>query len=516
MSNDFYMANLLIVDDELSMRQFLTHLFQREGHAIRVAENGRRAMDMLRQQRADVIISDVRMPDMGGLELLRAARDLHPDVEVVVMTAFDKHETGREAYLAGAFAFIQKPFDNEELKEIVSRALGRIAETKRAQLLQLENEALIKGQRARGQLGNIIGRSDRMQSVYQRIETVAAVQSTVLITGESGTGKELVARAIHDLSPRAQKPFVSVNCGAFTETLLESELFGYVKGSFTGATANRKGLFEAADQGTIFLDEIGEMSAAMQVKLLRVLQERKVRPVGAHEEMEVNTRVIAATNRDLSAMTKDGSFREDLYYRVSVIPMELPPLRERGQDISELAEYFINKYCEQQSRKITIGGPAMRLLEAYSWPGNVRELEHTIERAVALERTEMIQPERLPEQITNYSQTRISSELQLPDEGINLTAHLDQLEKTYVLEALKRTDGNQTNAAELLKMSVRSLRHLLDKHGIRGLTAQMRDERRTETTPRRRATDPFPRRRIEDLDEENEEPGHAASAAERS
>jgi transcriptional regulator with GAF, ATPase, and Fis domain len=355
-----------------------------------------------------------------------------------------------------------------------------------------------------------------MQAVYQMIETVAQVQSTVLITGESGTGKELVARAIHDLSPRAQKPFVSVNCGAFTETLLESELFGYVKGSFTGATANRKGLFEAADQGTIFLDEIGEMSAAMQVKLLRVLQERKVRPVGAHEETFVNTRVIAATNRDLSAMVRDGSFREDLYYRVSVIPMELPPLRERGTDISQLAEHFIGKYCEQTGRKIAISPPAMRLLENYSWPGNVRELEHTIERAVALERTEMIQPERLPEQITNYSQTRVSSDLQLPDDGINLTAHLDQLEKTYVLEALKRTDGNQTNAADLLKMSVRSLRHLLDKHGIRGLTAQMRDERRnTETIPRRRANDPYPRRRAEDFDEQAED-GQAASAGEAS
>jgi len=510
------MANLLIVDDELSMRQFLTHLFQREGHSIRVAENGRQAMEMQRQQPVDVIISDVRMPDMGGIDLLRATKDLHPQTEVIMMTAFANEETAREAVKLGAFNFIYKPFDNDLLKVIVQRAVQKITDEREKAALQIENEALIKGQRAKGQLGNIIGRSDRMQSVYQMIETVAVVQSTVLITGESGTGKELVARAIHDLSPRAQKPFVSVNCGAFTETLLESELFGYIKGSFTGATANRKGLFEAADQGTIFLDEIGEMSPAMQVKLLRVLQERKVRPVGAHEEMEINTRVIAATNRDLSAMTKDGSFREDLFYRISVIPMELPPLRERGQDISELAEHFITKYCAQQGQKITIGGPAMRLLEVYSWPGNVRELEHTIERAVALERTEMIQPERLPAQITNYSQTRVSSDLQLPEEGINLTAHLDQLEKTYVLEALKRTDGNQTNAAELLKMSVRSLRHLLDKHGIRGLTAQMRDERRTtEAVPRRRANDPFPRRRIEDLDQEDEDSGQAASAGER-
>jgi two-component system response regulator PilR (NtrC family) len=509
------MASLLIVDDELSMRQFLTHLFQREGHGIRVAENGRKAMAMLREQRADVIISDVKMPDMGGIELLRAARELHPEIEVIMMTAFANEQTAHEAFLLGAFDFVHKPFDNNLLKEKVARALQKISILREKQALEVENEALIKGQRARAQLGNIIGRSDRMQSVYQMIETVAQVQSTVLITGESGTGKELVARAIHDLSPRAQKPFVSVNCGAFTETLLESELFGYIKGSFTGATANRKGLFEAADKGTIFLDEIGEMSPAMQVKLLRVLQERKVRPVGAHEEMEINTRVIAATNRDLSAMVKDASFREDLFYRVSVIPMELPPLRERGSDIAELAEHFIGKYCAQTGRNISISGAAMRLLEAYSWPGNVRELEHTIERAVALERTEVIQPERLPEQITNFSQTRISSDLQLPEDGINLTAHLDQLEKTYVLEALRRTDGNQTNAADLLRMSVRSLRHLLDKHGIRSLTAQMRDERRTDASPRRRSTDPYPRRRTEDQDDRDEGSGQAASAGER-
>lgn len=504
------MANLLIVDDELSMRQFLTHLFQRDGHAVRVAENGRKAMDMLRQQPADVIISDVKMPDMGGIELLRAARELNPHVEVIMMTAFANEATAHEAFLLGAFDFVHKPFDNELLKEKVTRALDKISRAAEAQTLKDENEALIKGQRARGKLSNIIGQSDRMQSVFQMIETVAQVPSTVLLTGESGTGKELVARAIHDLSPRAQKPFVSVNCGAFTETLLESELFGYVKGSFTGATANRKGLFEAANQGTIFLDEIGEMSPAMQVKLLRVLQERKVRPVGAHEESEVNTRVIAATNRDLSAMVRDGSFREDLYYRVSVIPMELPPLRDRKGDIVELAQYFIGKHCAQTGRDLSISPPAMRLLEAYSWPGNVRELEHTIERAVALEMTNQVQPERLPEQITNYSQPRIASALDLPERGLNLTAHLDQLEKTYLLEALRRTEGNQTNAAQLLQMSVRSLRHLLDKHGVRGLTAQMRDERRAgDSIPRRRTDDPFPRRRAEDASD----PEHTAEQA---
>ena len=496
------MPNILIVDDELSMRQFLTHLFKRDEHAVRAAQNGREAMALLREQAADVVISDVKMPDMGGIELLRAARELQPDVEFIMMTAFANVDTAREAFLLGAFDFIQKPFDNDLLKEIVARALSKIALVKKTQALQDENEALIKGQRARGQLGNIIGQSDRMQAVYQMIETVAQVQSTVLITGDSGTGKELVARAIHDLSPRAQKPFVSVNCGAFTETLLESELFGYVKGSFTGATANRKGLFEAAEQGTIFLDEIGDMSTAMQVKLLRVLQERKVRPVGAVEEIEVNTRVIAATNRDLSALVKEGVFREDLFYRISVIPIELPSLRERGSDIADLADHFIKKFCQQAGRELSISDAALRLLEGYSWPGNVRELEHTIERAVALEKTDTIQPERLPAQVTNYSDARVASELDIPTDGLNLTAHLDQLEKTYVLEALRRSEGSQTNAAGLLKMSVRSLRHLLDKHGIRSLTAQMRDERRnSDTIPRRRANDPYPRRRADDMDE---------------
>ena len=264
----------------------------------------------------------------------------------------------------------------------------------------------------------------------------------MLVTGESGTGKELVARAIHDLSPRAEKPFVSVNCGAFTETLLESELFGYVKGSFTGANTNRKGLFEAANSGTIFLDEIGEMSPAMQVKLLRVLQERKVRPVGATEETVVDTRVIAATNRDLASMVSDGTFREDLYYRISVIPIELPPLRERAEDISELATHFVEKFCASDWSRTwrsvkarcvcwrDIPGPAM-----------CASLEHTIERAVALENTSTIEPERLPEKITNYNPYRVADAMEFPEEGINLTAHLDQLEKTYVLEALRRTNG---------------------------------------------------------------------------
>src|SRR5678810_1483591 len=308
------------------------------------------------------------MPDMSGVDLLREARAMLPQVEVVMMTAFANVDTAREAFLLGAYDFVQKPFDNDLLKETVARALRKISLIKEKDALLEENKTLIQGQRTRGRLGNIIGRSERMLALYQMVETVAQVQSTVLVTGESGTGKELVARAIHDTSPRAEKPFVSVNCGAFTETLLESELFGYVKGSFTGANANRKGLFEAANSGTIFLDEIGEMSPAMQVKLLRVLQERKVRPVGATEELQVDTRVIAATNRDLASMVSAGTFREDLYYRISVIPIELPPLRERSEDISELANHFVEKFCAPTGRKLGVSENAMRLLERYSWP----------------------------------------------------------------------------------------------------------------------------------------------------
>lgn len=497
------MANLLIVDDELGMRQFLTHLFQREGHSLRAATNGREALQLLQAAPADLIISDVRMPDMDGIQLLRSARELFPTVEVVLMTAFANVDTAREAFLLGAYDFVQKPFDNDLLKETVARALQKISLVKEKDALLEENKVLIQEQRSRGQLNNIIGKSSKMQSLYQMIETVAQVQSTVLVTGESGTGKELVARAIHDLGPRAEKPFVSINCGAFTETLLESELFGYVKGSFTGANTNRKGLFEAANTGTIFLDEIGEMSPAMQVKLLRVLQERKLRPVGATEETTVDTRVIAATNRDLANMVKEGTFREDLYYRISVIPIELPALRERSDDIPELAQHFIEKFCASGNRQLSISDRALRLLENYIWPGNVRELEHTIERAVALESTGSIQPERLPEKITNYNPYRIAESFEFPESGVNLTAHMDQLEKTYILEALRRTNGNQTNAAELLALSVRSLRHMLDKHGIRGLTAQMRDDRRSsDSSPRRRATDPAVRRRGDDDESE--------------
>ncbi len=461
------MANILIVDDEQSYRQLLTLVFEEQGNTIRTAMNGRQALDLLAAEPADVIISDVKMPDMDGIEMLRAVRETLPDLGVILMTAFASVETAREAFKLGADDFIQKPFDVEELKLIVRKTLEK-------QALINENRAFKRAQRERGSVKNIVGTSAKMNAIYQMIETVAEVQSTVLVTGESGTGKELVARAIHDLSPRAEKPFISINCGAFTETLLESELFGYVKGAFTGANTNRKGLFEAAHNGTIFLDEIGEMSPAMQVKLLRVLQERRVRPVGAHDELQVDARVIAATNRDLKKMTEENTFREDLFYRVSVIPIHLPPLRERAEDIPDLIDHFVRKFNDQAGKNVTMSPKTAQILEKYAWHGNVRELEHTIERAVALERTSEIQPEQLPDHISNYNPQRISNEFNLPDDGINLVSHLENLEKTYVVEALRQTGGNQTKAAELLKMPVRSLRHLLDKHSIRNLTAQMR------------------------------------------
>src|SRR5678815_4808704 len=431
------MSNILIVDDEQSYRQLLSLVFEGDGHTIRTASNGREALSVIQADGVDVVISDVKMPDMDGIEMLRGVRETQPDLGVVLMTAFASVETAREAFKLGADDFIQKPFDVEELKLIVKKTLEK-------QALIDENRAFRRAQRERGSVKNIVGNSAKMHAIYQMIETVAEVQSTVLINGESGTGKELVARAIHDLSARAEKPFISINCGAFTETLLESELFGYMKGSFTGANANRKGLFEAANRGTIFLDEIGEMSPAMQVKLLRVLQEKKVRPVGATEETLVDTRVIAATNRDLARMVSEGTFREDLYYRISVIPIELPPLRERSEDIADLASHFAEKFCGPAGRNLGITDKAMVLLERYSWPGNVRQLEHTIERAVALETAESIQPERLPDKITNYNPYRVAEAMEFPDEGIYLTAHLDQLEKTYIVEALRRTAGNQT------------------------------------------------------------------------
>ena len=484
------MEKILVVDDERSMRELLELVLKREGYAVHTAESGTRAVELVRQNVYDLMISDVKMPDMNGIDLLARVREISPETMVIMITAFATVDTARRAFKLGAEDLVIKDagFDVEELKVSV----GKVLEKKH---LRQENVLLKRELRQRNSLENLVGRSPQMQGVYQMIEMVAATTSTVLITGESGTGKELVARAVHSMSDRAVAPFVSINCGAFTETLLESELFGYMKGSFTGAVSNRKGLFEAAEGGTIFLDEIGETTPAMQVKLLRVLQERSIRRVGGLEEITVDVRVVAATNRDLSAMVEDGTFRNDLYYRISVIPIEMPPLRGRRVDIPDLVRHFLEKYSAAAGRPtLEISEEAMRYLESYDWPGNVRELENTIERAVALEPGRVagvdrrkedlgppadlpdrrLKPEWLPERILKYKPRNVT-DLDLPEEGIDLEAYLAQLEKDYIIRALQRTAGNQTRAAEILNMSVRSLRHLLDKHKIRHTASLLRE-----------------------------------------
>ena len=450
------MPNLLIVDDEKGYREVLSAVFGAEGYTVATAPSGLAAVEHLNSHSVDVIISDVRMPDMDGIELLKNVRGIDADIGMILMTAFGTIDTAREAFKLGADDFIQKPFNNEELKLIVRRSLERRA-------LVNENRALKQAQRAGGSIKNLIGTSPKMRELFAMIETVAKERSTVLVTGESGTGKELVARAIHDLSERADRPFIPVNCGAVTETLLESELFGFMKGSFTGADQNRPGVFESADKGTIFLDEIGDMPQSMQVKMLRVLQDGKVRRIGSAQELAIDSRVIAATNRDLMPMVEDGEFRQDLFYRLSVIPIHVPPLRERRDDIPMLAENFVRKFSLRSGKSVAISSNALASLSNRDWHGNVRELEHAIERAVALtpdggEITE--------ERCTENTNGRRPLSMSIPHEGLDIRAHLEAVERDLVTEALRRTAGNRTRAAELLKMEVHQFRYLLTKHDL--------------------------------------------------
>ena len=450
------MPNLLIVDDEKGYREVLSAVFGAEGYSVVTAAGGNAALELLNSEPIDVIISDVRMPDMDGIELLRKVRSIDADIGMVLMTAFGTIDTAREAFKLGADDFVQKPFNNEELKLIVRRSLERRA-------LVNENRALKQAQRAGGSIKNLIGTSPKMRELFSMIETVAKERSTVLVTGESGTGKELVARAIHDLSDRADRPFIPVNCGAVTETLLESELFGFMKGSFTGADQNRAGVFESANKGTIFLDEIGDMPPSMQVKMLRVLQDGKVRRIGSAQEIAVDSRVIAATHRDLMPMVDNGDFRQDLFYRLSVIPIHVPPLRERRDDIPMLAESFVRKFSARSGKRVGISSNALASLSNRDWHGNVRELEHAIERAVALtpDGSEITE-----ERCSDNSNGRRSLAMSIPDGGLDIRAHLEAVERDLVTEALRRTAGNRTRAAELLKMEVHQFRYLLAKHDL--------------------------------------------------
>jgi two-component system response regulator PilR (NtrC family) len=393
------------------------------------------------------------MPDLDGIEMLRRVREIDADIGVVMMTAFGTIDTAREAFKLGADDFIQKPFNNEELKVIIRRTLER-------RRLVAENRALKQAQHRSGAIDNIVGKSPKMLELFETVRKIASELSTVLITGESGTGKELVARAIHASSDRADRPFLPINCGALPDTLLEAELFGFMKGSFTGAERNTPGMFESASGGTIFLDEIGEMSQAMQVKMLRVLQERRVRRIGSPTEIGIDSRVIAATNRDLLPMVETGAFRQDLFYRISVIPLHVPPLRERHEDIPALIEHFVRRFSTRSGKAVSIGKEAMQALSERPWPGNVRELEHTIERAVALASDG---DEMHPEYFTVAADASRPILFELPEDGLDLNKLLVRIERELVNTALARTKGRQTLAAKLLNLEVHQLRHLIKK-----------------------------------------------------
>ena len=474
-------ARILVVDDERSMREMLSILLKREGHQVSVAENGQGAIDLLNQRPFDLVVSDARMPDVDGLEVLRHARSINPSVIAIMVTAYGSPDLLRGVAQLGVNDYVEKPFNTEVLRFRIRKELDR-------KRLQQENVLLKRALHTTNQFSNIIGNSPAMQEVFELVETIAPTGSTVLITGESGTGKELVARAIHVRSPRSDRPFVAVNCGALTETLLDSELFGHMRGSFTGADGNKKGLIEVAEKGTIFLDEIGEMSPMLQVKVLRVLQERKFRRVGGTEEVDADIRIIAATNRDLGRMVAEGQFREDLFYRINVIPVRLPSLRERVGDVPLLADHFVGKFAEQMKKAISgISRPALDCLQAHAWPGNVRELENAIERAVALERSAMILPESLPEALRGGAASvplpasapmaaaataataapAPQASQPLPDKGFDLEQHVQHLEREYIAEALRRSNGVKVKAAELLGMSFRSFRYYMKKYNLK-------------------------------------------------
>jgi two-component system response regulator PilR (NtrC family) len=437
---------------------------RKDGHRVETVNAGEAAKKKLSSANYEVLITDIKMPQTDGIEVLRFARQSSPETSVILITAVEDYEAAVQAVKGGAFDYIHKgPGLLDEVKISVGRALETLT-------LQRENFALKRDAATRNSLDNIVGSSSALEKLKTTIRTVAPTGSTVLIYGESGTGKELVARAVHACSPRASEPFVSINCGAFPETLLESELFGYVKGAFTGASQNKRGLFEVASGGTIFLDEISEMSVSMQVKLLRVLQERSIRPVGGTQETPIDVRVIAATNKDLKQMIAAGTFREDLYYRVSVIPVLVPPLRERREDVELLASHFLKKYANAAQKSILrIRPESLELLKNFEWPGNVRQLENTIERAVAMETTDELRVELEPDQPRARAAAASSNGHHSPAvsaEGVDFEKYVAEIERSLIESALQQSGGVQTRAAELLKVSYRSFRHLLKKYDI--------------------------------------------------
>ena len=452
---------ILIVDDERSMREFVSILLKKQGYEVELADSGESAMAKIGDAAFDLVLTDLKMPGAGGLDVLQFAKEHDPSTQVILMTAYATHDTAVQAMKEGALDYVTKPFKVEELLVQVEKALD---------IRDLERENFYLKQRLadRTGLNRLVGKSAPMRRVYDMVVRVAPTPTTVLITGESGTGKELVARALHENSDRSDGPFVPVNCGAIPENLIESELFGHVKGAFTGAANEKKGLFTMADGGTIFLDEIGELPMSMQVKLLRVLQERSVKPVGAVREHSVDCRIVAATNRDLKAMVGDNEFREDLYYRLNVIQISVPALRERREDVPLLVQHFLQKYAGELNKKMVgVERSAMDLLLAYPYDGNVRELENIIERAVTLEIGELITVDSLPYHMqSGGSLVQWTSDLEIPEDGLELDAIVENLERNLITKALRRSGGVRKEAARLLGISFRSMRYRLDKYEI--------------------------------------------------
>jgi two-component system response regulator PilR (NtrC family) len=465
-------AKILVVDDEQSMREFLAICLRRAGHEITVAQNGSEAIEQLRALPIDIVVSDLKMPgELDGLHLLQAIKSgtiqratitggtLTPiDPEVILVTAFATADTAIAAMKQGAYDYLTKPFQVDEINAVIGRALEKRA-------LVEDNLALRDQLAGRARFAQLLGKSRSMQKIFELITKIHSVKTSVLVTGESGTGKELVARALHSEGVRAKQPFVAVNCGAIPEELMESELFGHKRGAFTGAVADAPGMFQQAHGGTLFLDEIGELSLGLQVKLLRALQERKVKPVGGTEEIEVDVRVIAATNRDLETEVGRGAFRADLYYRLNVIELRLPPLRHRREDIPLLAEHFLRRFSAEHNRTSRLSSEAMRRIESYEFPGNVRELENIIERAVALSSSTVIDVSDLPEVKAPRLMTPEPPAL-VPPEGVDLDQLVSDYERTWVLRALEQAGGVRKRAASLLGISFRSLRYRLAKLGI--------------------------------------------------
>lgn len=445
---------LLVVDDEASIREALRAVLK--GHDLDMADSAERALEMIQHKTYDLVIQDIKLPGMDGLQLLEKIKELSPQTVIVVTTAFSAWENATRALRAGAYDYIKKPFDNTDIRNAVERALK----------LKTKGTPTTSTWR-------LVGKSKVVQDVFTMVRRVAHTESTVLIQGESGTGKELVASALHTNSLRHTGPFVSVNCGAFTATLLESELFGHMKGSFTGADRTKKGLVEVADGGTFFLDEIGEMPLALQVKLLRLLEEKEFIPVGANKATKVDVRFVCATNRNLQEEVKKGNFREDLYYRLNVIPINLPALRERGDDILLLADFFIGHYGPKMRSKITgMSDKVKQIFLNYEWPGNVRELENTIQRALALASPDSTQIE-FEDLEDRLRKLKVASDapaqgFDIPDSGIDLHAHLDEIEKRYILKALEKSGNDKNAAARLLGVQVASLNYRIKKLGLGG------------------------------------------------